>query len=451
MDRLHLEVYDARVNGKSRRITRLISDRSPKPIEIFHEFDRIIPFSDDTPLDGHVLAVFLYAAALGKSLVVHGAISRTAQRNMEELSLLWHRWRPHVYKKIDVLADRHVDVPRKAGEDKAIAAFSGGVDATFTALRHAVAAHPHPRAARHNLRGVLMVHGFDVEIDNDEDFQKIRRRVMPLLDELKLEFRTVRTNSRELRLQNWEDTASLQLAACLHMHAQDFQIGLIGSSSSYEDLVLPCGSSPVTDHLMTGDRFALVHDGAGFSRTEKVAEILRNPTACKTLKVCWAGADQSENCGRCEKCVRTHLNFSAAGAKSTPPCFPVALDVKDIPTIQINNKYQLAELASILHYAEQQGVNAPWMPVLKHRLETWEPVDPAILDRQINGSAMKQSVVKALEMLGLDEATRRMWRKSRRAVLKEIQRRELGERDMSLMPKIDGSTAARALTPGTSL
>src|SRR5688572_15124598 len=45
MNRLHLEVFDSRINGRSRRITRLISDRTPKPIEIFHEFDRVIPFS----------------------------------------------------------------------------------------------------------------------------------------------------------------------------------------------------------------------------------------------------------------------------------------------------------------------------------------------------------------------------------------------------------------------
>ncbi|MBY0510479.1 MAG: hypothetical protein K2P94_10070 [Rhodospirillaceae bacterium] len=141
----------------------------------------------------------------------------------------------------------------------------------------------------------------------------------------------------------------------------------------------------VTDHLMTGDRFAVVHDGAGFSRTDKIAAIMKNSLACKTLKVCWAGADQSENCGYCEKCVRTQLNFSAAGAKSSPPCFPSELDVNDIRRIQINNKYQLAELASILAYAREHGVSAPWMPVLQDRLTTWQPVDPGVLERQVNG------------------------------------------------------------------
>jgi hypothetical protein len=213
-------------------------------------------------------------------------------------------------------------------------------------------------------------------------------------------------------------------------------------------LVLPCGSSPVTDHLMPGDRFAVVHDGAGFSRTDKIAEIMKSPLACGTLKVCWAGADQSENCGHCEKCVRTRLNFSAAGAKSTPPCFATDLDVEDIRRIQINNKYQLAELASILAYAREHGISAPWMPVLQERLDTWQPVDPSLLERQVNGGAVKQSVVKALEFLGIDESTKKMWRKSRRALLKELQRREKGERPEvhgPILPKLDPAQVANAV------
>ncbi|MBY0510478.1 MAG: hypothetical protein K2P94_10065 [Rhodospirillaceae bacterium] len=64
---------------------------------------------------------------------------------------------------------------------------------------------------------------------------------------------------------------------------------------------------------------------------------------------------------------------------------------------------------------------------------------------------MKQSVVKALGFLGIDESTRKMWRKSRRALLKEMQRRENGARpaapEGAMRAKLDPAQAASALAP----
>src|SRR5262245_29001639 len=133
MDRLHLDVSEA--HDCKRRLTRLFADRGGKPIEVFHEFDRPLALSSDTPLDGHVLTVFLHAATIGKPLVVHGAVSAAALRNLEELALFWHRWHPEQYKRIEVIPER-IAPSLHSGRPAAIAAFSGGADSTFTALRH---------------------------------------------------------------------------------------------------------------------------------------------------------------------------------------------------------------------------------------------------------------------------------------------------------------------------
>ena len=81
----------------------------------------------------------------------------------------------------------------------------------------------------------------------------------------------VRTNSKELRLQKWEDSCGAQLAACLHLFSADFSHALIGGSDAYDELWLPWGTNPVTDHLLSGGRMAIVHDGAAFCRTDKIA------------------------------------------------------------------------------------------------------------------------------------------------------------------------------------
>ena len=323
-------------------------------------------------------------------------------RNMEELQLAWSRWKPERYKKIDIIPDTIVDARRGPGPEKAIAAFSGDVDATFTALRHTRVL---PERTRYPLQSLLMVHGLDVSLDNSSDFQKLVARVRPLIDDLNLDLRIVRTNSKDLGSQLWDDSFGLEVAGCLHMFADEFDYGLMGSSESYDALVIPWGATPITDHFMSGYRFSIIHDGAGFSRTDKVAALQHYPVACRTLKVCWEGADQGTNCGQCEKCIRTQLNFLAAGAKTMPPCFPGELDINRIRDIKISNIAQWAELASIAAYAEARKVTAPWCSLLKERIAQWKRADAAKRRNQ----QIRKTVVKQLAQLGIEKPTKKVW------------------------------------------
>lgn len=130
-----------------------------------------------------------------------------------------------------------------------------------------------------------MVHGFDTHIAETAAFSSLLARVRPLLDDLDLELEVVRTNSKEISSMNWEFSHAAQLAACLH-NWPGHSFALLGSSEPYRRLVLPWGSNPATDYLLSGDRTMLVHDGAGFTRAEKLEAISAVPAACRTLKVC---------------------------------------------------------------------------------------------------------------------------------------------------------------------
>lgn len=411
---IHLRVSNSVKNGKSRRITQLSKDDGSKPIEIFYEFDRIIPFTDSSTLDGHVLAVLLYLAGQRLPVRVHGSLSATCLRNMREIQLAWKRWRPKLYGCVEIIPDNVVKVPSPIVQNHAIAAFSGGVDATFTALSHTKLL---PELVRYPLQSVLMVKGFDVDLDNNHDFKQLVNRVKPLLNELNLDLRTMSTNSRELRIQNWYYSSGMELAGCLQMLSDEFQFGLMGSSNSYESLAIPSGSSPIFDHLMTTDRMSIIHDGAGFCRTEKVHAITKFPTALKTLKVCWSGADQSNNCGRCEKCIRTRLNFIAANYPN-PDCFKGNLDLELIKDIYVENECQLNELKGILTYAQEHNISGLWADSLMQRINSWIPVDDEILNRRRYGSPTKKAVVKVIEKAGMRKPIQKIWRTSRRGVFK---------------------------------
>ncbi len=224
--------------------------------------------------------------------------------------------------------------------------------------------------ASYNLTAVAMIHGFDVNWHDMDAFDHLRRRVTPLLDKLNLELITVRTNAKcpaRFHPQKWEYSHGAQIAGVLHNLAHQFDNGMIGSSEPYNALVVPWGSSPTTDYLLSGGAMEIVHEGAGYSRTEKAAIVARDPVALKTLKVCWQGRLQDRNCGVCEKCVRTHLNFVAVGA-ANPPCFEEPLKDSQIDTILPKNLTSLAELGGIVRFADQHGCSGPWLDRLKARI-----------------------------------------------------------------------------------
>src|SRR5699024_1865269 len=130
-------------------------------------------------------------------------------------------------------------------------------------------------------------------------FGTVLDRARRLHESLGVETFWVRTNSKALNLQDWEHSFAAQLAGCLHLFSTRFEDALVGSSEPYDALVLPWGSNPVTDHLFSGQQMRIVHDGAGFSRTENLGVLAGIPGSMSGLRVCWAGPDKDRNCGVC--------------------------------------------------------------------------------------------------------------------------------------------------------
>jgi hypothetical protein len=67
----------------------------------------------------------------------------------------------------------------------------------------------------------------------------------------------------------------------------------------------------------------MVSPGGGTTRTEKVRTIGGLRSVRENLRVCWQGDQLGRNCGRCEKCVRTKVNFLAAGHGVAPALGPL--------------------------------------------------------------------------------------------------------------------------------
>ena len=218
----------------------------------------------------------------------------------------------------------------------------------------------------------MLASSFDVHYDDVGAFDRLCRRTRPILEDCGLSSTVVRTSLRKVIPHNWEHCHAACLAGILQQFAGRFGFGMIGSGKPYNKLILPMGNTPATDYLLSGDGMEIVHEGAGYSRTEKVAHIASYSVVTDRVKVCWEGPQADRNCGHCEKCVRTRLNFLAAGVEN-PKCFDTPFDLSMIDVVTPRNSRQLDELRAILGHVETHRITGEWVQRLRHRLGQLTP------------------------------------------------------------------------------
>jgi hypothetical protein len=347
-------------DGVRREVT-LRADGEAERISVFYEiFDATV--GGLSVLDGFVLSVLFHCMKRGRPVRIHGNLSTSSARNLHEVQRAWALWRPRVYRQVDLIPDAVVEQRRSS--TRVIQAFSGGVDASFTLVSNK---YLNKDRGGYDIAAGLLVHGFDVAYDNASDFHKLAERARKTLDKAGADLKIVRTNSRALNLQGWMDSNTTQLSACLHQFSNHYGRALVSSAEPYDALCMPISSNPVTDHLLSGDLMEIVHDGAGYSRTEKVEAITAFPFFVDQLKVCWEGHDQSENCGHCEKCLRTRLNFAATG-HNEPSCFRGPFEKKMLRKLRARSAVQVLELEGIVTYVRRRGLSFPWVNALRRQI-----------------------------------------------------------------------------------
>lgn len=306
----------------------------------------------------HALVVaLLHAMRHGWDIRVEGDVSPRLLDGLETLQAIWWRWRPDRYSQVAITVTREVEAPAPAPDAGGVFAFSGGVDGSYTFFKHL---HGAAGRATHRPAAALFVHGMDIPLDQPEVFEGALARGRRMLDGTGVPLLPVRTNARELKM-DWEQSFGLQLITCYLCFQGKFSAGLHGSGEPYDTLVMPWGSTPMTDRLCSTASMAVNIDGCEASRSEKVDWLVRNTSATDHLRVCWQGPTLDRNCGRCEKCVRTMLNFWCLG-HAVPAAFPDPLTPAAVATLKLRNHIQLAELKSILRLARTH--RAPSDPML---------------------------------------------------------------------------------------
>ncbi|MCR2801917.1 hypothetical protein QNO21_01970 [Microbacterium sp. zg-Y818] len=318
--------------------------------ELWFEFvDGPAPTGPDRA-DPFLIATLLLWMERGVNVHVRGTVSSRLLSNLDELQDIWHSWRPEKYSVVQISADQVIGDEAATSAMGALLAFSGGLDAQYSLLRHR---HGEARHRTSVIAAALLVHGFDVPLSQTATFDGVSQRAARVLSPLGIPLARVRSNFREIPML-WQDAHGLGIAAALHLFSESYSVGLIASGKSYADLELPWGSSPVTDPLLSSSRMEIRNDGSGATRTEKAMLAVRHPEAVRELRVCWEGSRLDRNCGACEKCARTYWNLRVAGADH-PSCFD---DLRVRASKVLTGPRGIVEWQDILEKARQTGNKA---------------------------------------------------------------------------------------------
>ena len=314
--------------------------------------------------DHFALAALFPAMGSFDACVIHGEVSRSLLANLSELNAIWQVWRPQMYRQVRWEAD---NVPEKSfvSEQRSghLLAFSGGVDSSATLKRHTSES-----LGWRNLRiaGALIVHGFDIPISEREGFRMAHEKAERITSSVGVPLISARTNLRELP-HDWEDAFATKLASILHVFNETFEGAVFAADEPYafyEFANVPWGQNPVSDRWLGTCSFPVRSDGAELSRLEKVRLITEWEAALDNIRVCWEGNVPGENCGACEKCVRTQLELAALGI--TPgENFKAHLSPRMVAKMQLRNEMHLANALVILDYSSRNNLSAWWTRELR--------------------------------------------------------------------------------------
>lgn len=320
--------------------------------------------------DPFVFALLHIMMQHGGEIEFDGTVSRSVAKNVNKFSRLWHVWKPNLFKEIHIKANIADDVFRN-DNNKLIVAFSGGLDAAYTAYKYA---KDLDTVQHFKLEKAVMVLGADIPLDERNQFEIACTAAKRMTDDLGIDLVCVETNIREF-LKSWSYSFASVICGCLSFFQKEYFYGCMASDDTVKFYQIPWGSNPISDPYLTSDSFRFFVDGYEHSRTERAAVIRNWKVGVENLRVCWSNEDKSKNCGKCEKCVRTKLNFLAVGIKHLPS-MPNDITTEEIlqPKL-IRDKHNILYFRDIYDYAKKHNSLSPeWINLLGRQVEQWSAV-----------------------------------------------------------------------------
>lgn len=197
--------------------------------------------------------------------------------------------------------------------------FSGGVDALYT--------YSGLDSKDVNL---IIIHGADIEIQNVEQWEKIKNSTKSLELTKSNPYHFIRSNVRrfyrskieKLIFNNNQDwwtliQHGLSLTSLIAPIAFKNKIGqiYIGSTLDSEKNNIPWGSSYIDNYISWGSSQVIHHgqDANRFNKMRKLCDYFQSKSIVTPFRVCYHNKNTKLNCSKCTKCYRAIITLIVLG------------------------------------------------------------------------------------------------------------------------------------------
>jgi hypothetical protein len=288
-----------------------------------------------------LVASLLPAMRMGQPLRVEGRVSPRLQASVPAIEKVFSGWFDRT-EPIEVDAEPSPE----PNVDGAACFFSGGVDSFYSVLSHL-----------DEITGLVFVHGFDVQPRHLELRTRIASSLRAAAARLGKPIIEVETNIHTFsdRFALWsEEYHGSALASVALLLSPQFGRFFIPSSFPPR-YSAPWGSHKDLDPLWSTEATEVIHDGGNATRVDKARLVATSEVALESLRVCWENRGGNYNCGRCEKCIRTMVNFEVVGALGRCKTFPKPLALSDVARVPIPDECARVFIEDNLEAAREAG------------------------------------------------------------------------------------------------
>lgn len=244
---------------------------------------------------------------LNRPLHIVGSGTPTTKRNWQKLSEIWQSWLPgHFYAS--QLSFEHQETIAKVRNSSLpdLMFFSGGLDAAYLGLQ---------RLEENKSQHLLTVQGMDYSLDDQRRFDALISKTESFAQKLSDTRIVVKSNAYQLynkfgvNLHRHHLSHIFALAGASFFHSRFYSNVFLADDEplAAQFSFFPWGTNVITNSFFDDGSFKIIETSQGVSRIEKLELVRTSKMAMHSLAFCWNRKIQPQNCGVCEKCLRTKL------------------------------------------------------------------------------------------------------------------------------------------------
>lgn len=311
--------------------------------------------------DPFLIGFLFPAMLLGEDIQIEGEVDpellATIRRNVVPLV---RRWCPYL-SDVAIRCDEASPSTIRQNNGGSVLAFSGGLDACYTAVKHL-----------DKIDSLVVSWGFDVRSHQKDLWERTLPVIQSVADLLEKPLCVVHTNIREvshyqaLRTRRGKINPHYftlgrsgpngpflaSIGRCLAPFASRYWIG---ASNTY-DMLYPFGTHPLLDPMWSTPEQEVLHDGCEAGRSEKFAFLLEHrPSLLGKLRVCWLPGPGELNCSRCEKCLRSMAELRLNHAEEQATAFKWPLDLEAVARLKVRRRAPRKYWLQLREKARERG------------------------------------------------------------------------------------------------